>query len=365
MRQELRYVFSFLMGAGLALALIASTTAATADSTMSDLEFAQLSLKNCQLQRQVANTSAERAQADRCISMQTDLIKLLISASPTPSTTSANSSSPPVTSTAPPNPDLWPYPGNTGVPANWTPQQTRTTDLTITEADATVEDIRFINASLIIHASGVTVRRVEIQGGFIETSCSGTAPLRIYDSSVLKGPNQVTRFDDGPVIGPGDYNLYNVELDGVAEGIRLSEKNVCGPVRVENSFLRTLAPDNCNGDWHGDTLQGYQGPALTVVHSTIVMEGMTVSCDGTSPFFYPDQGNIRADIDGLLAVGGVYYSFRLGMPATVRGLLLVGQGIDVKCSVVESWQANWTTVDANFQPQGIGVNQPCNTEGGN
>ena len=95
----------------------------------------------------------------------------------------------------------------------------------------------------------------------------------------------------------------------------------CGPVKIVNTFVRVVPPDVCN-DWHGDGIQGYDGPALTVRNVTLILVE-TGGCGGTAPFFYPhSQGNTRADIDRLLVVGGGY-AFRLGTPGTVSGLKIV------------------------------------------
>ena len=155
-------------------------------------------------------------------------------------------------------------------------------------------------------------------------------------------------------IGPGGYTIRNVALDGVPEGLRAGGKSVgCGPVTVENVFVRVTPPTPC-GDWHGDGIQGYDGPALTVVRTTILMEE-TSGCNGTAPFFYPSgQGNTSLKVDGLLVSGGGY-SFRNGMPASVRNLNVVdgewGYGpVDVKCSAVTEWSAQVVRLTAQGQP---------------
>ena len=117
----------------------------------------------------------------------------------------------------------------------------------------------------------------------------------------------------------------------------------------------------------GDGLQGYDGPAVTVRHSTLWLDE-TPSCGGTAPFFYPrDQGNTSATVDGLIVRGGGF-SFRDGMPGTVAGLHVVADQytygpIDVACSRITSWQADIVTLDAGGQPHFVRT-QPCNTESG-
>jgi hypothetical protein len=127
-------------------------------------------------------------------------------------------------------------------------------------------------------------------------------------------------------------------------------------------------PPNPCGDWHGDGIQGFDGPALTVRDVTIVMEEPG-GCGGTAPFFYPrDQGNTSATIDGLLVQGGGV-PFRLGMPGSVRGLKIVDgswgyRPIDVRCSVLSSWGAVIIIITADYKVAGTVGRQPCNTEDG-
>jgi hypothetical protein len=247
----------------------------------------------------------------------------------------------------------WPNPGNTGVPAGWKPASTRTTNLEVRTAGTVVQDIRLVNADIIVTAKNVTIRRVEIEGGGIFNNGTGSncAGLLIEDVSIVKAPGQVTTFSDGYVVGPGGYTARRLKVDGLAEGLRVSDKDRCGPVLVERSFVRIAAPDSCSGDWHGDGIQGYYGAALTVRNSTVDMTGTSKSCDGTSPFFYPDQGNTRADVDGLLVKGGLYLGFRLETAGSVRNLMMVrGTGLDVGCANLSVWSASEVTADANYQP---------------
>jgi hypothetical protein len=269
---------------------------------------------------------------------------------------------------------VFPTAATTGVPAGWVPTEVRTTDLVVSTAGAVVENVRLINASIILRAKNVTIRNVEIQGGEINTSginsaCSGHI---IQNVSIIKGPGQVTTYAAGPVIGPGGYTAINVKIDGLPEGMRVGEKDHCGPVVVRDSYINVVKPDNCNGDWHGDGLQGYLGAGLTVRHSTFRMLGVSIACDGTSPFFWPDQGNGYLDADGVLAIGGLYYAFRAGTPGTVNHLYLAPGDFDVKCPVLSFWDAhdaswNATTGVVTLAPssQYPGAVRPCNTNGGN
>ena len=57
-----------------------------------------------------------------------------------------------------------------------------------------VEDIRLVNADLIVDAPNVTVRRVEIQGGLIDNAPGSTCRngLVLEDVSLIRSPGQVT-----------------------------------------------------------------------------------------------------------------------------------------------------------------------------
>lgn len=274
----------------------------------------------------------------------------------------------PSPSPAPSTPPLadWPNASNTGTPPGWAPTTARATDLTVTTPGAVVEDIRFVNADLIINAPNVTVRRVEMQGGRIvndpgATCSTGTV---IEDVSLIRAPGQTTRATDPPAVGTGSYTARRVKIDGLPEGFRVGGKSTgCGPVSIEDSYVHIRYPDVC-GDWHGDGVQGYDGPAVTVTHSTMWLEE-SGSCGGTAPFFYPaGQGNTSATVNGLIVRGGGY-AFRLTTGGSVQGLRVVdgswGFGpIEVDCGAVSPWQADVVTVDAAWNPTVV-RSQPCNT----
>jgi len=134
---------------------------------------------------------------------------------------------------------------------------------------------------------------------------------------------------------------------------------------VTITFSQTLG--TALGDWIADSALGYGGGALTVVRTTV--DGSDIKC-GTAPFFYPrDQGNTRADVDGLLVMGAGA-PFRDGMPGSVSGLKIVDgswifRPIDVRCSVLSSWQADIVAIDADYQVSRTVRSQPCDTEAGN
>ena len=231
---------------------------------------------------------------------------------------------------------------------------------TVSTAGAVVEDLR-IKGDLIINAANVTVRRVEVIDGSIDNfrgpKCFNG--LVIKDSTVRAvGP---TSDQDIPAVGAGGYSADNVLIDGASEGFRVGGRSVgCGAVTIANSYAYIASPDSCT-DWHGDGIQGYDGSALTVRTTVLVLDEKS-GCGGTAPFFYPhDQGNTSADIAGLVVEGGGY-PFRLTMPGKVQGLNIVqgwGYGpMEVRCSLISTWSAQIVTLNSAGQPVPVRT-QPC------
>lgn len=260
----------------------------------------------------------------------------------------------------------FPTAATTGVPAGWTPERTVNGTFRVTQAGAVVEDVR-VNGSIVVEAPNVTLRRVEVVGGGIDNfsgpSCQDG--LLIEDSTVRRSSEPTT--DDGsPAVGAGGYTARGVEINGLPEGFRAGGRaSGCGPVVIEDSYARVVRPDQC-GDWHGDGIQGYDGPALTVRSTTL--ELVENGCGGTAPFFYPkNQGNATVDIDGLLVDGGGY-SFRLGTAGKVRNLAIAKDSwyygpINVRCSALTAWEASIVTVGTDGSASPV-RSQACNTEDG-
>jgi hypothetical protein len=266
-----------------------------------------------------------------------------------------------------------PFPSSstTGVPSNWEPTSTYTKTLKISEAGAVLENVRLVNADLVINANNVTVRRVEIQGGHILNDANSQCHngLLLEDVSVVRAPGQITTDADAPAVGTGGYVARRVKIDGLPEGFRVGGRaRGCAAVRIEDSYVKIIPPELCS-DWHGDGIQGYDGPVLTIRNVTLHLVE-TDTCGGTAPFFYPhSQGNESVDIDGLLVQGGGA-PFRLGTPGSVLGLRIVDgswvyRPIDVKCSAISGWEAQIVKIDSSKQPTTVVRAQPCNTDGGN
>jgi PKD repeat protein len=267
----------------------------------------------------------------------------------------------------PPPPGSFPTPSTTGVPAGWAPAQTRSGDLVVTQAGAVVQDVLLQNADLIVDAPNVTIRRVKLQGGRIfNTQGSCQNGMVVEDSTLEPPPGQSYIADSEGVVGNGGYTARRVKIWRRAEGFRVGGKSDgCGPVRIEDSFEKiVIPPGRC--DLHSDGIQGFDGPALTVVNTTIDFN--EAGC-GTAPFFVPDgQGNTSATVDRLLVMGGGA-TFRLGVPATVTGLKIVDRSwfyapLDVKCSLATAWDASIVTITPDYQVATTVRPQSCNTETG-
>ena len=252
-----------------------------------------------------------------------------------------------------------------GVPRGWTPARTVNGDVTVDRAGAVLHDVRILG-DLVIAAPNVTVRRVEVVGGVVENwrGSECYSGLKVSRTTIRRAPDQVTT-GDFPALSSGGYTARRVAIIGLSEGFRVGGKEECGPVKIVNSFAKVVSPDEC-GDWHGDALQGYDGGQLTLRNSVLKLIERD-GCGGTAPFFYPaDQGNSSVSIDGLLVSGGGY-SFRLGMPGTVKNLH-IEQGefyygpIDVRCSALSSWDADIADLKGG-QPVAV-KNQRCNSDGG-
>jgi hypothetical protein len=231
-----------------------------------------------------------------------------------------------------------------------------------------VENIRFADgADLVVSAANVTVRRVEFQGGSIYNWPGATCynGLVIEDTSFMRLEGQPSAGYPEGAVGVGGYTARGVSIEDYSEGFRVGGNPDCGPVVIENSYIGIVPPQPC-GDWHGDGIQGFHGGTLTVRNVTIDFD--ETGCGGTAPFFYPSgQGNTSVNIDRLLVKGGGY-SFRNGMPGTVKGLRIVDGSwyygpIDVKCSAITSWEAAIVTIDTAYRARTVRA-QPCNSNGG-
>lgn len=240
-----------------------------------------------------------------------------LSATPTPSPSST--STPPVGG--------FPTEASTGLPAGWAPRVTYTSGWTIT-TPGIYEDVRVVG-SIDIRVSGVTLRRVKVEGGVIQNVYAGRcSTFVIEDSSVVQGATWSNLGTANGAIGVGGYIARNVEILDRTEGFRVGGRGDagCGGVVLERVYVRAVPPRPC-GDWHGDALQGYDAPPLSITNSTLIL-APTSGCGGSSAFFYgdaEDNGNAAIVVRGLLVAGGSPV-YRPDTPHDTQGLRVVQGG---------------------------------------
>ncbi len=257
----------------------------------------------------------------------------------------------------------FPNPASTGVPPGWEPKQTRDSDLHVTKAGAVVSDLLLVEADLLVEAPNVTIRRVKLQGGQINNTAGDRCAngMTIEDTTLEPAPGEDSVVETEGAVSSGGYTARRVELSRRAEGFRDGGASEgCGPVRIEDSFVKIVTPPG-RCDLHSDGIQGYDGPALTVINTTIDFP----AC-GTAPFFVPSgQGNETAKVKNLLVMGGGY-PFRLGVPGSVSGLKIVNGSweygpVDVRCSALGGWNGEIVEIDSDYQiARGI---RPARCEG--
>jgi hypothetical protein len=281
---------------------------------------------------------------------------VVVSASATPTSTPSPTPTP-APNPAPPPTSTFPNALTTGVPAGWTPTQTINGTYTVSTAGAVVHDIQ-VNGDLNVAAPNVTLQRVLVTGGSIDNRPGSTCFNGMTLDHVEMRPPISQAYDsdtDYPSIETGGYTAIGVKIWNRGEGFRVGGKsNGCGSVDVRDSFVKIVHGGDCAAG-HNDGIQGYDGNALTMENDTIDFE-TTGPCQytGTGAFFYPDQGNTRADIDGLLLEGGGY-PIRLMTPGSVNNLKIVNHAwdygpMDVTCAQV-AWGAGneLVDIDSNYQ----------------
>ena len=278
---------------------------------------------------------------------------------------------PGATQPAGPTPNDFPNSSTTGVPAGWTPAQTRSTNLIVQTPGAVVQDVLLTNgAGLYIEAPNVTVRRVKLDGGSIDNVNSDRCGngLVLEDVTIDRGNGESSSGGEG-VVSYGGYTARRVAILNRSEGFRSGARGAgCGPSTIQDSFVQIRPPDSSCDDWHGDGLQGYDSAGVTIRNVTIDFGQGT--CGGTAAFFYPGGADgtpdAFADINRLLIKGGPY-SFRLGTRGSVQGLKIVNQSwdfgpiliSDAGCGAVSPWEAKIVEVNSAFHVTKTVRGVPC------
>lgn len=248
------------------------------------------------------------------------------SASPSPTVVPTSPSPSPSTSTTSAPPGAFPTATSVGIPPGWVPKVTRG-DWPIT-VPGVYEDIR-VNGNIDVRVAGVTLRRVQVVSGVIQNVYAGRCyAFTIEDSSVVQGSTWSNSGTANGAIGVGGYTARRVAIVDRTEGFRVGGRSDagCGPVLLERVFVRAVPPRPC-GDWHGDALQGYDAPALTIRDSTLIL-APTSGCGGSSAFFYgsaEQNGNAPIVVRNLLVAGGSPV-YRPDTPHDTEGLRVVQGG---------------------------------------
>ena len=130
---------------------------------------------------------------------------------------------------------------------------------------------------------------------------------------------------------------------------------------IEDSYahLQVTQAQCDRDDPHGDGIQGYGGPSVTIRHNTIDQDD---PCP-TAPIFIADESAGGSVIDNVLAGGGFTLRLLSGTYSAVTGNKIV-QGryafgpIDVVCGTIGAWSGNATvtydfatgTITSQVQP---------------
>ena len=267
-------------------------------------------------------------------------------------------------------PSEFPAPGDTGLPAGWTPQSTNN-GMTIDTPGQVVQDVD-VKGDVLVRAANVTLRRVKVEGRVDTGLCPGNG-LLVQDSTI-QPPNGATQYpDDGYSMGIGGYTLDNAKILNTPDGPRFGGATLgCGTTTIKNSYVSTAPPANndCNHDpAHIDGMQGYGAPPVVIRRTTIY--DPHPPCGEDAGFFFPggpDKGpNSTFNVNGLLIWGGGF-SWRAGTPGSVQGLKIVDGSwaygpvieTDKGCRVVSPWEAKIVSADMNTGTiTGTVRDQPC------
>jgi hypothetical protein len=243
----------------------------------------------------------------------------------------------------------YPTPACTGVPSGWKPKKTVNGDLTITRSGTVVTD-QLVTGSIIVKASDVTISRSRVYGSidnFHGNVIYGHTTIK--DTEVVNPPGQEYSTNDQYAFGVADYTCLRCKVINRMEGWRVGANDYkgAGNVVIQDSFAQLAVPPGmcASDDPHGDGIQAYQGPKVTIRHNTI--DQRLDDCP-TAPIFVPDQGNDGAVVqDNLIAGGG--YAIRLtggDFPAVTGNKVVAGSfgygPMEVSCGLIDNFSGNAT-----------------------
>ncbi len=242
----------------------------------------------------------------------------------------------------------YPTPACTGVPAGWTPRKTVDGDLKITKAGTVIED-HLVTGSITVQADNVTIRNTRVYGkvdNFIGDRIYG--PLTMIGLEAVNPPGQEFTTSGEYAIGTASFTCRRCKIVNRIEGFRAGGSGSAnfGPILIEDSFVQLAVPPGlcASEDPHGDGIQGYGGPPITLRHNTI--DQRLDDCP-TAPVFIPaGQGNNGGAIDDNLLAGGGYSLRLTGGPFTsvtgnkiVQGTPAYGP-VEVTCGEIDEWSGN-------------------------
>lgn len=243
----------------------------------------------------------------------------------------------------------YPTPSCTGVPAGWKPKKTVTGDLTVTRSGTVLKDV-LVTGSIHVKAANVRIKNTRVYGtidNFHGNNIYGH--LTIEDTEVVNPPGQEFSKNDQYAFGVANYTCTRCKVINRMEGWRVGATDYSGAGRVviQDSFAQLAVPPGMceSDDPHGDGIQAYGGPSVTIRHNTI--DQRLDECP-TAPIFIPDQGNAGAVVqDNLIAGGG--YALRLtggDFPAVTGNKVVQGSfgygPIEISCGLVDRFSGNAT-----------------------
>lgn len=263
----------------------------------------------------------------------------------------------------------FPTASTVGLPSGWEPVTTLTgTALFATEEGGVYEDYLVTDELIQIRADNITLRRCKVVNGSIWNDIVGMVEgLVIEDCEVTADPagEYPTGTSPSAAVGIGGFTMRNSKIVDTGEGFRLSGLTQgYGPTVIENCYIDCVGPA-APDDWHGDSMQAIDSPALHVINSVFKLGLDGAGTSGTSPFFWSDDQSGFLTVDGMIVQGGGY-PFWCYTDASIEDLYIVEGSYEYQPYTVPtpvptftSWDVHFCTLDGNGQPIiGASIPQP-------